>query len=300
LHAVAGGSIRQNDGLELDHGLGLFFVKLTPLPICLAAFRDAVDGRRPPRRAPRRGFSLVEILVVCGIIAVLIAILVPAIHVAREQSLRAVCASNLKQWGTAVNAYASTNEGAFPVCDAPHLSWIGLQFQNFVNSYLMSQGSFNNSRAYNNTMHVQYCPTEYGYRGITNQAWTPPNGLELIGYFYLPGRLGQPQQYAAYSYFPPITYNRPQWATRTHVTGQYANAPIMMDIAEQMIPELGGWFDTTSEAGPRSAHVNRATGIPRGMNFLFLDSHVEWHDFAGVGIGATVPSNSTLYYDIPS
>lgn len=56
-----------------------------------------------------RGFSLVELLVVIGIITVLIAILVPTLSKAREAARRTSCASNLRQLGQAFKIYAQDN-----------------------------------------------------------------------------------------------------------------------------------------------------------------------------------------------
>jgi prepilin-type N-terminal cleavage/methylation domain-containing protein/prepilin-type processing-associated H-X9-DG protein len=62
----------------------------------------------------RRGFTLVELLVVIGIIAVLMGILLPALNRARESGRRVQCLSNMRQLGMAFMMYVQENKGKFP------------------------------------------------------------------------------------------------------------------------------------------------------------------------------------------
>jgi prepilin-type N-terminal cleavage/methylation domain-containing protein/prepilin-type processing-associated H-X9-DG protein len=87
-----------------------------------------LSNARPVRRV--RGFTLVELLVVIGIIAVLISILLPALNKARSQARNVQCLSNLRQMGLAWQMYTNENKTELPnyvwyTKSQPDQAWYG-------------------------------------------------------------------------------------------------------------------------------------------------------------------------------
>ncbi|MDB5329960.1 MAG: epsG 2 [Phycisphaerales bacterium] len=76
----------------------------------------------------QRAFTLVELLVVIGIIGVLLTILIPVVSRARESSKQTQCMSNLRQLGNAVLSYAISNEDHYPFA-----AWyVGTQYNDWI------------------------------------------------------------------------------------------------------------------------------------------------------------------------
>lgn len=93
------------------------------------------------RQASRNAFTLIELLVVIAIIAILAAMLLPALAKAKETSKRAVCKSNLRQLSLGAVMYADENGDKFPVA-ASHLVWVPLPtFQYFLTTMKMGTNS---------------------------------------------------------------------------------------------------------------------------------------------------------------
>ncbi|MEI9864181.1 MAG: prepilin-type N-terminal cleavage/methylation domain-containing protein [Limisphaerales bacterium] len=67
-----------------------------------------------PFKNVRRGFTLIELLVVIAIIAILAAMLLPALARAKESGKRIACVNNLRQLGIAAQLYAGDNQGTYP------------------------------------------------------------------------------------------------------------------------------------------------------------------------------------------
>jgi len=71
----------------------------------------------------KKGFTLVELLVVITIISVMIAMLLPGIARAREVARRRVCSANLHSIGQAITNYAISNKGDYPTIGTQETSW---------------------------------------------------------------------------------------------------------------------------------------------------------------------------------
>src|SRR4051794_28238492 len=91
-------------------------VALAVAAVPYRAAQEVIMGRTrgSPRRSGRAGFTLVELLVVIGIIALLIAVLLPALNKARQAANQVDCQARLNQMGAALQIYLVQTKGVLP------------------------------------------------------------------------------------------------------------------------------------------------------------------------------------------
>ena len=240
------------------------------------------------------GFTLIELLVVVAIIAILAALLLPALAGSKFSANKALCANNLRQWGIALNLYGMDNNNSFPDnIDGIDVSWCGRYVQAFWTEYLIKQVR----GAPKARSHVIFCPTQRDLRNADKDV-IDPTGRVLCGYFYLPFR-NTNQTHWSYN-----SQGLADWAGKTKFSGPFQQAPILMDMKQaagtagpdgknaQILP--GGWM---AGSIPISSHV-RHGGEPAGGNFLFEDGHASWYRSREIDVGSSGASGWLAFYKI--
>jgi prepilin-type N-terminal cleavage/methylation domain-containing protein/prepilin-type processing-associated H-X9-DG protein len=217
------------------------------------------------------GFTLVELLVVVGIIAILITVLLPALNSAREAARRTQCAANLHNVAAALNIYANENRRKLPQHAGPGNNWLW-DIPIATRDAIIKAGAQRD--------HF-YCPS--GDYQNNDTLWNY-NGWTVAGYFYLMKRIGGPlggtglvlQGYPAAQYPDYFRQLRPsvdlQRASEVELVTD-CNLSVGVPPLRKFTGIYGGF------PSHRSNHLKRGNqGV--GGNIMYLDGHVAWRDIS--------------------
>jgi prepilin-type processing-associated H-X9-DG protein len=198
------------------------------------------------------GFTLVELLVVIGIIALLIALLLPAVSAAREQAKTVQCLSNLRQMAVAAHAYVAENRGSYPPAYWDSDGW------DF--SYVDGKPVPGLLWAGRGAAAIHQCPS---FEGASNTAGDP-----YTGYNYNTSYIGHGKWEAVQQPAKASQVRRPS-ETALFGDGQYAGGANKYMRAPFAYPGDPLGFGLRSAGTQGFRHRGKTT------NVAFCDSHAE-------------------------
>jgi prepilin-type N-terminal cleavage/methylation domain-containing protein len=225
---------------------------------------------------PRRGFTLIELLVVIAIIAILAALLLPALTGAKEKARRIGCVSNMRQFLMAAHMYANDCEQRLPSGASDSNSPNGV----LDDSIPVLSGNIRTQMIhYAGSFKMLGCPS-LGAPFNTAEGWHESDYGFVIGYNYLGGHANTP--------WPLLAGGEPWWSPQkmTEVsTNITATTPLLTDMNDWS-PGYGGSIVPHSRGGPVqssgdfiNAGANGASSISLGAtggNVGQMDAAVSW------------------------
>jgi prepilin-type N-terminal cleavage/methylation domain-containing protein/prepilin-type processing-associated H-X9-DG protein len=221
------------------------------------------------------GFTLVELLVVIGIIAVLVAILLPALAKAREAGKDANCKSQLRNLGQALVMYANENRGKVPQ-DPNGGVWL------WDVGYPTRDGMVRKG----GTRKTLYCP--FFPEQDSDTLWNFSGDYMVIGYFYLGRRLNPANPTLASGSMPTLLGRgyvqntrppQPPAGTAPALAALFPKTSSETElVCDAVFKQNGMWG---AKGGWPDVHVTPhiRKGTPLGGNVLYLDWHVAWRPF---------------------
>jgi prepilin-type N-terminal cleavage/methylation domain-containing protein/prepilin-type processing-associated H-X9-DG protein len=238
----------------------------------------------------RRGFTLVELLVVIGIIAVLVGILLPALSSAKENARRVRCASNLRQAGLAIHMYGNNNKGYAPACYRVIGAgrYLTLTYGSAIDPAGASVGMLvaptigTAAEPYLQNADIFFCPSD-----IIRQDYRNGQGWALAGWLGASSKYTtlNPADYRYMSYYyyycPPKCYLGPPLAlvepaepmVRWKLSGKTAHRVVMSDQGISAGRPVTDPAWEVHEVAQPFMHRQRNS---QGGNALFYDGHVSW------------------------
>ena len=225
------------------------------------------------KNSGKKGFTLVELLVVISIIAMLLAVLLPSLNKARNMAKAVLCGSNLKQWGVICQLYAEDNGGKF----------IGTRLGHTEHSWVWVLRKY-----YQNMPEIRFCPVATKTSTPANNPKNPFALNHLAAWGPYPDSTNTINEYGSYG-LNGWTYNLPAseinaWYPakdywRTFTVTQANNIPVMLDCSIRegsprdgsRAPEYHGDFRMGYEWELARFCLDRHDGR---VNCVFLDGTV--------------------------